>query len=137
MSGYVCCFTFVCAAAFSDHSLMWVLGCIPAFLLLFDDAHHERRASYTFLGGVFGCFEFKHEDTVGFVGSTRLVHMRIEDECLPACSQLYRCYDWTSLTRRYIGLHHFLSHFPHTEALYDTIWCVFMYDTILSLAWIR
>ena len=31
------------------------------------------------------------------------------------------CYVWTSLIHRYIGLHHFFSHFPTPKPMYDTI----------------
>ena len=32
-----------------------------------------------------------------------------------------RCYDWTSLIRSYVGLHHFFSHSPTPKPMYDTI----------------
>ena len=36
------------------------------------------------------------------------------------CSSQH-CYVWTSLIRRYIGLHHFFSHSPTPKPMYDTI----------------
>ena len=39
-----------------------------------------------------------------------------------------KCYDWTSLIRSYIGLHHFFSHSPTPKP---------MYNTILSLGCVR
>ena len=36
------------------------------------------------------------------------------------------CYDRTSLIRRYIGLHHFFSHFPTLKPMYDTISRLFL-----------
>ena len=52
VAGYVCRFTFVCAADLSDRYLVWVLGRILVFNHYSTSAHHKRRVSYIFLGGV-------------------------------------------------------------------------------------
>ena len=50
-----------------------------------------------------------------------------------------QCYSWTSLIRRYIGLHRFFSHSPTPKPMYDTISCVscVRYDLESHLSTIR